>query len=124
MSPSNLLCYYLRWVDLKFIGSSLSLSPSTTLKTMLLFQRTSQIILVSVKMIPLCHTFPSKDMINTLGPRQNDGHCPEDIFLAENVQILIKMSFKFVLKSSINNIPALVQIMAWRRQATSHYLNK
>ena len=29
--------------------------------------------------------------------------------------IPIKISLKFVLKGSINNIPALVQIMAWRR---------
>ena len=31
-----------------------------------------------------------------------------------NVWILIKMSLKFVSKGQINNIPALVQIMAWR----------
>ena len=34
------------------------------------------------------------------------------IFLNENVQILIKISLKFVPKGPINNIPALVQIMA------------
>ena len=33
------------------------------------------------------------------------------IFLTENVWILIKWSLKFVLKSPINNIPVLVQIM-------------
>ena len=32
-----------------------------------------------------------------------------------NVRIPIKKSLKFVLKGPINNIPALVQIMAWRR---------
>ena len=37
------------------------------------------------------------------------------IFLNENVSIAIKISLKFVPKVSINNIPALVQIMAWRR---------
>ena len=37
------------------------------------------------------------------------------IFLNENVRISIKISLKFVPKSLINNIPALVQIMAWRR---------
>ena len=31
----------------------------------------------------------------------------------ENVQILIKISLKFVPKGPINNIPAMVQIMAW-----------
>ena len=45
-------------------------------------------------------------------------------FFNENVWILIKISLKFVAKGSINNIPALVQIMAWRGQATSHYLNQ
>ena len=37
------------------------------------------------------------------------------IFLHENVWIAIKISLKFVAKFPINNIPALVQIMAWRR---------
>ena len=35
--------------------------------------------------------------------------------LNENGWILIKISLKFVPKGPINNIPALVQIMAWRR---------
>ena len=33
----------------------------------------------------------------------------------ENPQILIKISLKFVLRDPINNIPAMVQIMAWRQ---------
>ena len=37
------------------------------------------------------------------------------IFLNENVIISIKISLKFVPKGPINNSPALVQIMAWRR---------
>ena len=37
------------------------------------------------------------------------------IFLNENVCISITISLKFVPKGPINNIPALVQIMAWRR---------
>ena len=37
------------------------------------------------------------------------------IFMNENVWISIKISMKFVPKGPINNIPALVQIMAWRR---------
>ena len=35
--------------------------------------------------------------------------------LNENVRISIKISLKFVPKGPINNIPALAQIMAWRR---------
>ena len=37
------------------------------------------------------------------------------IFLNEHVWISIEVSLKFVPKGPINNIPALVQIMAWRR---------
>ena len=37
------------------------------------------------------------------------------IFFNENVWISIKISLKFVPKGPINNIPALVQIMAWHR---------
>ena len=37
------------------------------------------------------------------------------IFLNEKTRISIKISLKFVLKGPINKIPALVQIMAWRR---------
>ena len=50
--------------------------------------------------------------------RQNGRQLPDDIFkcifLNENVWILIKISPKFVPKGPINNIPSLVQIMAWR----------
>ena len=57
--------------------------------------------------------------INTLRPRQNGRHFPDDvfkcIFLNENVRISIEISLKFLLKGPINNILALVQIMAWRR---------
>ena len=58
-------------------------------------------------------------LVNTLRPRQNGRHFPDDIFkciiLNENVWIPIKISLKFVPKGPINNIPAMVQIMAWRR---------
>ena len=53
--------------------------------------------------------------VNTSRPRQNGRHLPNDIFLNENVWILIKTSLKFVPKGLINNIPSLIQIMAWRR---------
>ena len=61
----------------------------------------------------------SNHSLNPLGPRQNDRRFADDtfkrIFLSENVRISIKISLKFVPKGPINNIPALVQIMAWRR---------
>ena len=56
--------------------------------------------------------------INTLRPRQNGRHFPDDIFkciFLENIWISIQISLKFVPKGPINNIPALVQVMAWRR---------
>ena len=57
--------------------------------------------------------------INTLSPRLNGRHFPVDIFkfifLFENFRISSKISLKFVPKDPINNIPALVQIMALRR---------
>ena len=57
--------------------------------------------------------------INSLRPRQNDRYFPDDIFkwifLNENVWISINISLKFVPRGPINNIRALVQIMAWRR---------
>ena len=57
--------------------------------------------------------------VNTMVPRQNGGHFADDtfkrIFVNENVRISINISLKFVPKGLINNIPALVQIMAWRR---------
>ena len=57
-------------------------------------------------------------ILNTLRPRQDGHHFPDDIFkcifLNANVYISIKISLKFVPKGPINNIPALVQIMAWR----------
>ena len=57
--------------------------------------------------------------INSLRPRQDGRHFPDDIFksisLNGNVLISIKISLKFVPKGLINNIPALVQVMAWRR---------
>ena len=40
------------------------------------------------------------------------------IFLNENVWVLLKISLKFVPKVQINNISALVQIMAWRWPST------
>ena len=63
--------------------------------------------------------FGAKPVLNTLRPRQNGRRFADDtfkrIFVNENVRISIKISLNFVPKGPINNIPALVQIMAWRR---------
>ena len=67
-------------------------------------------IQVSLKFVPKCP-------VNTLRPRQNGRHVADDmfkcIFLNENVWIPIEISLKFIPKGSINNNPALFQIMAW-----------
>ena len=51
-------------------------------------------------------------------PKQNGRHFPDDIFkwifLYDSIYISIKISLKFVPQGPINNIPGLVQIMAWR----------
>ena len=58
-------------------------------------------------------------IFNTLRPRQNERHFADDIFkyifVNENVWIPVKISLKYVPKGPINNIPALVEITAWRR---------
>ena len=57
--------------------------------------------------------------LHTLRPRQDGRRFPDDtferIFLNKNVRVSIRISLKFVLKGLIDNIPALVQIMAGRR---------
>ena len=61
----------------------------------------------------------SVESFNTLRPKQNGHHFPDNIlkciFLNENVWIPNNISLKFVPKRPINNNPALVQVMAWRR---------
>ena len=72
-------------------------------------------LLVDVKLTVCCGCTQS---LNTLRPRQNGRQFTDDlfkcIFLNENVWISIEVSLKFVPEGLINNIPALVQIMAWR----------
>ena len=57
--------------------------------------------------------------INTSRPGQNGRRFAGDtfkrIFVNENVRISNKISLKFVPKGPINNIPSLVQLMAWCR---------
>ena len=58
-------------------------------------------------------------VINTLRQKQNGQRFAEDIFkgifLNENLQISINISLKCVPEGQINNIPPLVEVMAWRR---------
>ena len=70
-----------------------------------------------------CHT-QSWKRFNILRPRQNGRHFTDDIFVNEEAWISVIFSLKFVSKFPVNNIPKLVQIMAWCRSATGHYLNQ
>ena len=60
--------------------------------------------------------------INSLRPRENYCHFTDDIFryiyFDENAWILLNFSLKLVPKGTIDNISALVQIMAWRQPGT------
>ena len=57
--------------------------------------------------------------VNTLRPRQHGHHFQDDffkcIFVKESVWISIKFSLNIVPDGPIDNIPSLVQIMAWCR---------
>ena len=98
-------------VAITFSGMTMTSYINTMLMTWLLVSPGPQ---QSISWPSLC-----MQSLNTLRPRQNGCHSADDsfkcIFLNENVWILIKVSQKFVPKGPINNILALVQIMAWHR---------
>ena len=76
-------------------------------------------ICASINWAPLVQITVSISCLNSLRQRKNRRHFADNVFkcnfLNENVWIPIKMSLKFVPKGPINNIPALVQKMAWRQ---------
>ena len=59
----------------------------------------------------------SQHWFNTLRPRQNGCHFPDNIFKViffyENCWVLFQISLKYIPNGAINNNPALVLIMAW-----------
>ena len=77
-----------------------------------------KIVKISAKCWPFCLSLNHR-CLNTLRPRWNWQHFADDIFkrifFNENVWISFEISLKFVLKGPIDNIPLLVQIMAWHR---------
>ena len=68
------------------------------------------------------HSWSYLFRLNTLRPRQNACHSPNDIFECiscnEDLWISLKISLKFVTKVPINNIPVLVQLMAFSEHMT------
>ena len=74
---------------------------------------TSRVLVMNTQ-LKITHT-----QLNTSRPIQNGRHFPDDtfkcLFLNGNIWINIDIPMYFVPKGQINNIPALFQMMAWRR---------
>ena len=93
----------------------------TSSRRILATESTAVFLLHSVTLARICLLYLPDEcaVFNTLRPRQDGCQFPDDIFkcisMYENILILIEISLKFVPNAPINNIPALVQIMAWRR---------
>ena len=85
----------------------------------LLFKLMKMATIVRLRMKDKGDGDQDKAAINSLRPRPNRRHFADDIFKCiffnGNVWMSIEISLKFVPKRPINNIPALVQIMAWHR---------
>ena len=106
-------------------GTQIHLHSELGFLRIFLWDLTQAVSLVGMNMIwdwlSCCMWNGYKDQfqLNTLRPGQNGRHFADDnfkhIFVNENVRISIKISLKFVPTGPINNVPALVQIMAWRR---------
>ena len=66
--------------------------------------------------------------LNSSPPGQDGRGFADDVFrctfVNEKICILIEISLKFVPRGLIDNKAVLVQAMAWRQRATSHYLNR
>ena len=97
---------------------------------MAVFLQTKMVLMPSVRCFKCPISYPSSwnescrvhglyflTLFNSLRPRQDVRHFPNNIFKCifwnENAWILIKISLKVVPWGPINNIPALFQIMAW-----------
>ena len=96
-----------------FIYSARSVTLSNV-DFIIYFFRSDRVIIICI-----WNSCGSTVTINTLRPRQSGRYFADDIFkcifLNENAWISLKISLKFDPKVRIDNVPALVQIMAWRR---------
>ena len=90
------------------------------LLVLLIFHQTSKFhcLITYLKILPAVRVSVCLSL-NTLKLRQDGRHFADDIFTCiffnENCYILIRFSLTYVHKGPIDNKPALVQIMAWRR---------
>ena len=110
--PKPVQSFSLPWISLITIWTILGHTYSLCIKYCRLHQAYT---LGSIR----CGEAVNLRVFNSLRPRQNRRHFADDVFkcnfMNENVWIPIKISLKFVPEGPINNISALVQIMAWRR---------
>ena len=69
--------------------------------------------------VPRLYLNQYNPIVKSLRPKQNCHHFADDIlkciFLNGNAWMSLNISLKFVPKFQINNIPAMVHIMAWHR---------
>ena len=83
---------------------------------------------LSLKFVPETQLTVNHDRFNSSPSKQFGGKIADDIFKCiffnENDWMSIKISMKFIPEGSIDNKSVFAQVMAWRRQATSHYLNQ
>ena len=114
---THLLTFVIETFDEKSVFSRSP--PKRTLWYIHICEMPVCVAMVSTNHISRAPQVRDQTEFNTLRPRQNGRYFADDIFkcifLNENVWIPIKISMKFVPKGPINNIPALVQIVAWRR---------
>ena len=103
-----------RWVSLNPIDDK-----SALVYVMAWCHQATSHSLASAEPYQCFHIVTRRQWVNSLRPRQNGCLFADDtfkrIFLNENIRISTENSLKFVPKGLINNIPALVLIMAWRR---------
>ena len=113
-------CYTFNLMDEKIDHNYSIFRISTYVLGPLCQNRFHKLVWVFSRTASSCPFQPSYSSVNTLRPRQNGRHFADDpfkrIFLNETLRISIKISPNFVPKGPIDNIPALIQIMAWRRR--------
>ena len=108
----------LQYLQCLLIGDTIVFALS--LQNLIMFYDAGKVFTQYFGRLPMQpHSMGHRQHLNPWRPRQNGRHFADDIFkhifVNENARISIKFSLKFVPKGPIHNIPALVQIMAWRR---------
>ena len=121
-------CWLVAWRHQAITWTNLDLSSIKTLRNLVKWNFHFQNMIISSKENAFASVVYKMSVIlfrcQHIEAETNGQHFADDtfkrIFSNENVRISIKISLKFVPKGPINNIPALVQIMAW--PAPSHYI--